>query len=36
VEVQVDGKIYGQGAGSSKQSAAQFAAQAALETLGLI
>ena len=36
VEVQVDGKIYGQGAGSSKQSAAQMAAHAALETLGLI
>lgn len=36
VEVRVDGKIYGQGAGSSKQSAAQLAAQAALETLGLI
>jgi ribonuclease-3 len=36
VEVQVDGKIYGQGAGSSKQAAAQMAAHAALETLGLI
>jgi ribonuclease-3 len=36
VEVQVDGKIYGQGAGSSKQTAAQMAAHAALETLGLI
>jgi ribonuclease-3 len=36
VEVQVDGKVYGQGAGSSKQSAAQMAAQAALEDLGLI
>lgn len=36
VEVQVNGKIFGQGAGSSKQSAAQTAAHAALETLGLI
>ena len=36
VEVQVDGKIYGQGAGSSKQAAAQMAAHAALEILGLI
>lgn len=36
VEVQVDGKTYGQGAGSSKQAAAQMAAHAALETLGLI
>lgn len=36
VEVRVDGKIYGQGAGSSKQAAAQMAAHAALETLGLI
>jgi ribonuclease-3 len=36
VEVQVDGKIYGQGAGSSKHSAAQMAAHAALEILGLI
>lgn len=36
VEVQVDGKIYGQGAGSSKQTAAQMAAHAALELLGLI
>ena len=36
VEVQVDGKIYGQGAGSSKQTAAQMAAHAALEILGLI
>lgn len=36
VEVQVDGKIYGQGTGSSKQAAAQMAAHAALESLGLI
>lgn len=36
VEVQIDGKTYGQGAGSSKQAAAQMAAHAALETLGLI
>jgi ribonuclease III len=36
VEVQVDGRIYGQGAGSSKQVAAQMAAHAALEILGLI
>ena len=36
VEVQVNGKIFGQGAGSSKQSAAQMAAHSALETLGLI
>jgi ribonuclease III len=36
VEVQVDGKPYGQGSGSSKQSAAQQAAQTALESLGLI
>lgn len=36
VEVQVNGKVYGQGAGSSKQSAAQMAAHAALESLGLI
>lgn len=36
VEVQVNGKIFGQGAGSSKQAAAQMAAHTALETLGLI
>lgn len=36
VEVQVDGKIYGQGAGSSKQAAAQMAAHAALELLRLV
>jgi ribonuclease-3 len=36
VEVQVNGKLYGQGAGSSKQTAAQMAAHAALEILGLI
>lgn len=36
VEVQVDGKIYGQGAGTSKQAAAQMAAHAALELLGLV
>lgn len=36
VEVQVDGKPYGRGTGSSKQSAAQTAAQEALESLGLI
>ena len=35
VEVQVDGKIYGKGAGTSKQAAAQMAAHAALEVLGL-
>lgn len=33
VEVQLNGKAYGQGQGSSKQSAAQMAAQAALEAL---
>jgi ribonuclease-3 len=36
VEVQVNGKIYGQGAGSSKHAAAQMAAHVALETLGLV
>jgi len=36
VEVQVNGKIYGQGSGTSKQAAAQMAAHAALKTLGLI
>ena len=36
VEVQVNGKTYGQGSGSSKQAAAQVAAQAALETLDII
>ncbi|MDK1029588.1 MAG: ribonuclease III [Anaerolineae bacterium] len=35
VEVQIDGKAYGQGEGSSKQSAAQMAAQAGLDSLGL-
>ena len=32
VEVQINGKSYGQGTGSSKQTAAQMAAQAALES----
>ena len=32
VEVQINGKPYGQGTGSSKQAAAQMAAQAALES----
>lgn len=32
VEVQINGKSYGQGSGSSKQSAAQMAAQAALKS----
>lgn len=36
VEVQLDGKAYGEGEGPSKQVAAQAAAQAALESLGLI
>ena len=36
LEVQINGKAYGQGGGSSKQAAAQVAAQAALETLGII
>lgn len=36
VEVQVDGRAYGQGSGYSKQVAAQKAAQTALEYLGLI
>jgi ribonuclease-3 len=36
VEVQVNGKTFGQGSGSSKQSAAQMAAQAAIESIGLI
>jgi ribonuclease III len=36
LEVQVDGKAYGQGEGTSKQIAAQAAAQAALEALGLL
>lgn len=35
VDVQVNGKVFGQGVGSSKQAAAQAAAQAALESLGL-
>lgn len=35
VDVQVNGKVFGQGVGSSKQTAAQAAAQAALESLGL-
>ena len=35
VEVQISGKVFGQGQGSSKQAAAQMAAQAALESLGL-
>ena len=36
VEVQLGGKPYGQGQGSSKQTAAQLAAQATLKSLGLI
>ena len=35
VEVQINSKVYGQGTGSSKQAAAQIAAQATLESLGL-
>ena len=35
VEVQINGKSYGQGTGPSKQSAAQMAAQAALESQNL-
>lgn len=36
VEVHVNGKVFGQGEGSSKQTAAQKAAHKALESLGLI
>jgi ribonuclease-3 len=36
VEVQVNGKGYGRGRGTSKQAAAQEAAQAALESLGIV
>jgi ribonuclease-3 len=36
VEVQIAGKAFGQGQGSSKQAAAQSAAQVALETLDII
>ena len=36
VEVQVNGKLFGQGEGTSKQAAAQMAAHAALESLDLI
>ena len=36
VEAKIDGKVYGQGVGPSKQVAAQAAAHAALESLGLI
>jgi ribonuclease-3 len=36
VEVQINGKTYGQGNGSSKQVAAQMAAQAALEAMDLV
>lgn len=36
VEVQINSKAYEQGKGSSKQAAAQMAAQAALESLGLL
>jgi ribonuclease-3 len=36
VEVQVNGKAFGQGEGTSKQAAAQKAAQAALESLDLL
>jgi len=36
VEAKIDGKVYGQGEGPSKQVAAQTAAHAALESLGLI
>jgi len=35
MEVHINGKLYGRGEGTSKQSAAQMAAQAALESLGL-
>ncbi len=35
VEVQINGQVYGRGSGPSKHLAAQNAAQAALETLGL-
>ena len=36
VEVQIDGHVHGSGEGPSKQTAAQEAAHAALESLGLI
>ena len=36
VEVRVNDKVFGRGEGTSKQAAAQVAAQAALESLGLI
>jgi len=36
VEVQVNGKVYGRGEGTSKQAAAQMAAQTALESLGMV
>ena len=36
VEVQVNGSAYGRGEGTSKQAAAQIAAQAALESLGIV
>jgi ribonuclease-3 len=36
VDVQVNGKVFGQGKGTSKQDAAQAAARAALESLGLL
>jgi len=36
VEVQVNGKVYGRGEGTSKHSAAQTAAHAALEELGIL
>jgi ribonuclease-3 len=36
VEVQVNGKAFGRGEGTSKQSAAQMAAHSALESLGLL
>jgi ribonuclease-3 len=36
VEVHVNGKVFGRGEGTSKQVAAQMAAHAALESLGLL
>lgn len=36
VEVHINGKVFGRGEGTSKQSAAQMAAHAALESLGLL
>jgi ribonuclease-3 len=36
VEVQINGSIYGRGAGQSKQAAAKLAAAAALEAIGIV